>query len=408
MENRYSDLGSFHAVAGYATWRAGTLLDLSGTVDRWSPARETSHRGTATSRPLTNTPFQRPLGGSRLFTASGVTQSNYYDTLGVRPGSSPVEIKKAYRREAMKWHPDRHPDGAAKAKAEIKFKHISEAYQALSSGRGGEGYSGGGSNNSGSRSGYTNSKSSSSQSQSGAYRRDSAGNTWAHSGTDYSRSDADKVFREMFGDNPFVRDFVKEFTRSSSGNRSGNGFPGGFARGSFGGPMGGVNGRPTMTPEQWAELAKGVFGAMGSANAAGGVNVQVHEEIVTRSDGRRVVRKTTTTTSRHGSSRKVEERVVGVGGPYDYYANQKGAGQPHSSRVFAKGWGGTSYNSSGGSNARPPPPPGGNSELAVVLGRLGQIAGTVARGFLARFAQMFTRQILTMGLRLLLRIVFRR
>ena len=64
----------------------------------------------------------------------------------------------------------------------------------------------------------------------------------------------------MFGDNPFVRDFVKEFTRNAErrtpGGFAGGGFPGGGARG---GAPGGV------TPEQWAEMVRGVFGAMGSA-----------------------------------------------------------------------------------------------------------------------------------------------
>jgi len=43
------------------------------------------------------------------------------------------DLKKAYRREALKWHPDRHPVGDAKVRAESRFKLVSEAYQALSS-----------------------------------------------------------------------------------------------------------------------------------------------------------------------------------------------------------------------------------------------------------------------------------
>jgi preprotein translocase subunit Sec63 len=49
------------------------------------------------------------------------------------------ELKKAYRREALKWHPDRHPEGSAKKNAEVRFKKISEAYQALSAGGGSSG-----------------------------------------------------------------------------------------------------------------------------------------------------------------------------------------------------------------------------------------------------------------------------
>ena len=53
----------------------------------------------------------------RGFTASGVSLTSFYDTLGVRPGASADELKRAYRREAMKWHPDRHKEGAAKVAA---------------------------------------------------------------------------------------------------------------------------------------------------------------------------------------------------------------------------------------------------------------------------------------------------
>lgn len=50
---------------------------------------------------------------------------NYYETLGLKRGASPEEIKKAYRSLAMKHHPDRGGD-------EKKFKEISEAYDILS------------------------------------------------------------------------------------------------------------------------------------------------------------------------------------------------------------------------------------------------------------------------------------
>ena len=59
--------------------------------------------------------------------------------LGIKPGASADELKKAYRKEALKWHPDRHPDGPQKAAAEKKFKQVSEAYQQLSEGGGGGG-----------------------------------------------------------------------------------------------------------------------------------------------------------------------------------------------------------------------------------------------------------------------------
>jgi DnaJ-class molecular chaperone len=56
---------------------------------------------------------------------------DYYEALGVARTASADEIKKAYRKLAMKWHPDRHQE-ATRKDAEEKFKHVSEAYEVLS------------------------------------------------------------------------------------------------------------------------------------------------------------------------------------------------------------------------------------------------------------------------------------
>jgi len=58
------------------------------------------------------------------------TKTDYYDILGVNKGASADEIKKAYRKQALEWHPDRHKDD--KEAAEKRFKEINEAYQVLS------------------------------------------------------------------------------------------------------------------------------------------------------------------------------------------------------------------------------------------------------------------------------------
>jgi len=57
-----------------------------------------------------------------------MSKRDYYETLGVSKSAEDGEIKKAYRREAMKHHPDRNPDDPA---AEGKFKEASEAYEVL-------------------------------------------------------------------------------------------------------------------------------------------------------------------------------------------------------------------------------------------------------------------------------------
>jgi DnaJ-class molecular chaperone len=57
-------------------------------------------------------------------------KSDYYDILGVSKGASQDEIKKAYRKQALEWHPDKHKDN--KQAAEKRFKEINAAYQILS------------------------------------------------------------------------------------------------------------------------------------------------------------------------------------------------------------------------------------------------------------------------------------
>ncbi|UCH72412.1 MAG: molecular chaperone DnaJ [Thermoplasmatales archaeon] len=56
-----------------------------------------------------------------------MTKRDYYDILGINKNASKAEIKKAYRKLALKYHPDKNPDKSA----EEKFKEISEAYAVL-------------------------------------------------------------------------------------------------------------------------------------------------------------------------------------------------------------------------------------------------------------------------------------
>ena len=58
-----------------------------------------------------------------------MAKRDYYDVLGVSKSASPEELKSAYRKLAVKYHPDKNPGDT---KAEEKFKEASEAYGILS------------------------------------------------------------------------------------------------------------------------------------------------------------------------------------------------------------------------------------------------------------------------------------
>ena len=55
---------------------------------------------------------------------------DYYKVLDVPKSASDDDLKKAYRRLAMKWHPDKNPSTNIQ-QSEAKFKQISEAYEVI-------------------------------------------------------------------------------------------------------------------------------------------------------------------------------------------------------------------------------------------------------------------------------------
>ena len=57
-----------------------------------------------------------------------MSADDFHRILGVKPGASAAEIKRAYRRQAMRWHPDRN----AAPEAHDQFKRIREAFERLS------------------------------------------------------------------------------------------------------------------------------------------------------------------------------------------------------------------------------------------------------------------------------------
>jgi len=102
---------------------------------------------------------------------------DYYKILGIDKSSTPEEIKKAYRKLALKWHPDRNPNN--QEEAESKFKDIGEAYSVLSDTRKKQIYD---------------------QLGEEGLRGQSSG----FSGGNFSFMNAEDIFKQFFGDeNPF-------------------------------------------------------------------------------------------------------------------------------------------------------------------------------------------------------------
>jgi len=65
-----------------------------------------------------------------IFSKKSDDEKDYYKILGIKKDATDAEVKKAYRKLALKWHPDKNPNN--REEAEEKFKKINEAYSVLS------------------------------------------------------------------------------------------------------------------------------------------------------------------------------------------------------------------------------------------------------------------------------------
>mmetsp|Transcript_38369 Transcript_38369/g.98778 ORF Transcript_38369/g.98778 Transcript_38369/m.98778 type:complete len:230 (-) Transcript_38369:6-695(-) len=131
-------------------------------------------------------------------------EQSYYEILEVSKTASQADIKKAYRKAALKWHPDKNPDN--KEEAEKKFQEVAEAYEVLSDEEKRKQYdtfgSAGGASSGG---GY------------GSNFRAGADAFRTHFKTHFRK--ADDIFKEAFGDEDPFANFFKGFGGGGGGGQ---------------------------------------------------------------------------------------------------------------------------------------------------------------------------------------------
>ncbi|KAJ3085426.1 hypothetical protein HK102_014174 [Quaeritorhiza haematococci] len=119
---------------------SSTSSTSSNPTKQKTPHHANTNSDTTNPNPTKPTPNKHPEnvngesttnGTKSTTTASSDTPLTHYQVLGVSQEATIEEVKKAYKREALKWHPDKNLD--RKEEAEKRFREVAAAYEVLSS-----------------------------------------------------------------------------------------------------------------------------------------------------------------------------------------------------------------------------------------------------------------------------------
>ncbi|XP_034717400.1 dnaJ homolog subfamily B member 6b isoform X2 [Etheostoma cragini] len=179
----------------------------------------------------------------------------YYQTLGVQKNATQEDIKKAYRKLALRWHPDKNPDN--KEEAEKRFKELSEAYEVLSD---------------------ENKRSTYDRYGKDGLSAGGGGGHYDHYGGGFTFRNPDDVFREFFGGrDPFADFFADDpFDDFFGGSRR---HQRGTGQGRMGGSLFGFGSFPAFGPgltgfdsgfSSFGNMGGGGFTSFSSSSFGGG------------------------------------------------------------------------------------------------------------------------------------------
>jgi hypothetical protein len=220
---------------------------------------------------------------SELVVARPAMGKNPYTVLGLEPTCSDDDIRRAYRREALRWHPDKNPDNPDAAA--VRFREVSQAYQVLSDKKRRADFDAYGVIDGDSESDTDSSRESSSDSMNygadqqhgfGHHRHHSRRHHHNHGHSHFHHAhfvDPMELFRSMFENDPFFRNAGDPFSGFPGGGLfgGGGGLFGGFGGGAFGG---GMFGGPAFASFGGMPMMTSSFSSSSSGFGGGGMSMR--------------------------------------------------------------------------------------------------------------------------------------